>query len=256
MKCVVTWLMLAFAVLSTFGETAHAGGSNQYSLVVLRLAARDLHVSETDLRLVSTKLSQEVASAGLFYTMSQTNMERGLRAQNLDPAEGCATIDCALNAGRALGVQLVIYGTLAKINTGYDIEANLVHIGTGEVVKSNTRAFTGSLSETFAGLRPFARELLGVSDTNGGTAVAPFVYDEPAQDVYEPAIPVPERPAPQTYRDGEGGGSKWLYVGLGVLVAGGVGVGLLLAGSDDDGGTTGPNPDPQFDILPDPPTFP
>ncbi|MCH8020154.1 hypothetical protein IH785_09845, partial [candidate division KSB1 bacterium] len=52
-----------------------------------------------------------------------------------------------------------------------------------------------------------------------------------------------------------GGGFKWAYVGIGLLVAGGVGAGVLLAqkGSDDSGGTTTTGNPTQ---LPGPPTFP
>ena len=57
--------------------------------------------------LISARLTEELDNKGLFHTMSQRDMERGLFSKNLDPS-GCSSIECAVRAGAALGVQLVV----------------------------------------------------------------------------------------------------------------------------------------------------
>ena len=62
--------------------------SDRYSLAVMNLAVKGGDISRTEARLLSGRLTQELENGGLFFTMAQPDMERGLMLTNLD-FSGC-----------------------------------------------------------------------------------------------------------------------------------------------------------------------
>jgi hypothetical protein len=175
--------------------------------------------------------------------MSNPDMEMALRTTDID-AFDCSNVACGIKAGQTLGVQLVVIGTIVKHPTYYYVSAQLVHIISGVVVKTVEEEITGSWYDMEAQMPVIAKKLVGQRD------------DEPEAA----AAAVPPAPAVQTAQVADGGGGfKWYYAGLGLLVAGGVG--LLLLNDSDSNTTTPAGDDPEEPAptpvqLPGPPTFP
>lgn len=248
MRKLITLIILFafFATLFTHDLLlAMSQSSDKYSLAVLNLFGQGTNLPRSDVKLISRQLNQEIALAGLFFTMSHQNMERGLLNKGLD-VNGCATIDCAVRAGRALGVQLVVIGTITQTGSTYVIDAEMVHVASREVVKS-LREDMGSLDAALNNVRPFARKFLGLSDKQNGTRQ----YDS------TPPAPKDDIETDDYYKNNHsGGGFKWGYVGLGLLIAGGTAAGVLLLQNDSSGGNGATPPTQTNTELPGPPTFP
>ncbi len=215
---------------------------NKYSLVVLNLAPSGSAVTANDARLLSATLTEEISKTGLFYTMTHDNMEKGLLAKNIDPAN-CGDARCGVQAARALGVQVVVVGAITGGVEGYVVEAHMIHVTSREVVRSAREEFAGEVSGLMTHMSSLARKLVGRS--NGYTQSTPA--PSPSR--------VPESDYGRSYYD-DGGGFKWQYFGLGLLIAGGVGAGIYFAANGSDGGNGGTVTPPPDTKLPGPPVFP
>ncbi len=259
-----TFLSLAITLMVP-SEMFAQRGLQKYSLAVLNFATASDILTDGDAQIVTEGLTEEISDAGLFYTMSQKNMERGLQKKNFDPG-GCNTIDCAVEAGRALGVQLVVIGSIKESGSLSSIDAKMVHVSSREIVKSQSRDYSGDLGKVYDDLRSFARKLLGLDAARTATKSqrGELVPNRSSEkdlnlDSTIESEPVDRRPyAEPDFKEGRGGGFNWKYVGLGLLVAGGVGAGLLLANGSDSGGSSGgtTTPPPVLGDLPGAPTFP
>lgn len=227
-------------------------GRQKYSLAILNLATASHLLTDGDARVLTERLTREMSRAGLFFTMSQDNMEKGLLLDNIDPY-GCDNIDCAVKAGKSLGVQLVVFGIVSEKGALYTLDAKMIHVSSGEVVQSRRDEFSGDLTVVYDNLPAFAAHLLGIPDSAPSAPVAKPAAPEPAQDApeLETGSPIAPLPAPEVEYE-TGGWFKWKYVAFGALVVGGVGAGLLIA---NGAGSSSPAT-PVVDILPDPPTFP
>lgn len=232
-----------FALLSQNLLMAKPQGS-KYSLAVLNLMPSGSAISAMDARLLTSTLTDEISRTGLFYTMTQDNMEKGLLSKNIDPAN-CGEPRCALQAARALGVQVVVVGTITQAPEGFVVDAHLIHVTSREVVRSVREDYLGDFTVLTTRMSQLARKLVGRGGATAPTTAAP------------PRLPEPD--FGRGYYDSNGGGFKWQYLGLGLLLAGGVGAGIYFAANGSDGGNNGgnpPPPPPPASQLPGPPTFP
>ncbi len=213
--------------------------SDKYSLAILNFYLLEGELTHTEARVLTSRFTDEITNASLFYTMDQDNMERGLMERGLDPG-GCATFDCAIRAGKALGVQVVVFGTVRQTLTGFELHFEMVHVASRKIVQSLDEQYPGELDGLILSMPIFARKLIGlpVSETLPPPVQTDFA-DLP--EVYE-----------TTSRNG-GGGFKWYYLGLGLVVAGGIGAAVMLSGGGDSGGNTAAPPKGE---LPGAPSFP
>ncbi|MBN1383700.1 MAG: DUF2380 domain-containing protein [Elusimicrobia bacterium] len=93
------------------------------------------NVSAMDASTVSDLLRTELVKTQKFNVVNRANMEQILAEQSLQMS-GCTTQECAVRIGKLLNAQRVIVGSLMKLGTLYIINANMVDIETGEIVKS------------------------------------------------------------------------------------------------------------------------
>ena len=216
---------------------------NKYSLAVLNFPPSGATLTASDTRLLSGTVTDEILRTGLFFTMSQDNMERGLQATNLDPTN-CGQMSCAIQAARALGVQVVIVGTVAENPEGFVVDAHMIHVSSRAVVRSAREEYFGDLTGLMTRMPALAKKLVGHGNDSTPTTAAP------------PRVPEPDYDS--SYYDSHGGGFKWQYLGIGLLIAGGVGAGIFFAqnGSNDGGNGGGNPPPPPASQLPGPPVFP
>ena len=226
--------------------------------------------------LATKQFTEAMSNEGLFTTLSQNDMERTLYTNNIDPSE-CSTFDCAMRAGRALGVQLVLYGTIIQNGGRFTIDTEMLHMGSGESVKEFQDDVSGDVNDLLTNMDIYAKKFIGlpvtesptqevkadpvaVETTQQETKPEPVVAVETTETFDEPFVDEPKTDEPTAEKQPRrsGGGIKWYYIGLGLLLAGGVSAGLVLI--NDFGATQqgppSPPPPPVFTELPGPPQFP
>ncbi len=254
---------ISILLLGTFVSTlyvqdilvAQRRKGDKYSLAVLNLNAIGDNIPRSDVSLISARLTEELDNKGLFHTMSQRDMERGLFSKNLDPS-GCSSIECAVRAGAALGVQLVVVGTIRPNVSGYTVDLQMVHVSSKAVVKDYRDNIEGDLNDLYSNMRFMAQEFMGLARTQGKAGTKQEVLPPPSQQPATDSFPTSDRFPTHEPAYESGGGFKWVYIGMGLLIAGGVGAGVLLAqkGSSDGGSSSSATVSPGQ--LPGPPTFP
>ncbi len=246
-------ILTSLIILLSLHSSLSAQGSSKYSLAVLNLAGQTDSFDYTDVKLISGELTREISSTGMFFTMSQVRMEEGLLSQGLDPDRGCPDVNCALRLGTALGVQLVVYGEIRQSGSANTLDVHMVHVASGQTVKSQERTFEGGFDAVLEQMPQFARDLMGIAGSHSETSL--YNNSGGKNESYRPTAPTREAasPAPRPQYYEKSGGSKWLYIGIGALVAGGVGAGVLLLTGDDDSAS---GPGGSSGRLGGPPSFP
>jgi len=178
-------------------------------------------------------------------------------------------------AGKLLGVQQIITGSIGRIEDTYTVDLRIVNVETGKVIQSISENTSGSKENLIALLERLAKQLAGLkvrlqtyrikifSDPENGSVyvdgkymgIAPLVVSL-EEGVHEVRI------KHEGYREWSGKvkvnqsgklvaklskktarKKTWFWIGAGTLVAGGGIVAAVLLGSQQTGGTA-PEPEP------------
>lgn len=234
-KAMTVLLLVCFMTTLALPDLLEAAEKPQgYSLAVLYLDISDARMTEADSRMLTERLSQELDAVDLFYTMPQPEVEQLLLDAGINPFD-CNNSQCAVRAGRAVGSRLLIVGSVSETGRYYAIQARMIHVGSGEVVKSLSEEYEGDFTGLLDYMGVFARKFVGLPVRTGKPSAG-----APAIDPRSPSQPRYER---------SGGGLNWAHLGLGLLIAGGVGAGVYFIQKESDG-TSDAAP------LDGPPSFP
>jgi len=210
----------------------------QYTLAVLMFETNG-RISGGEATLLTERLQTELQKTGVFELMDRASVAATLERVSFSEV-GCSDLDCAVQAGRNLGAQVVVNGSVRKSGSLYFIDVNMVHVGSGQAVNSVKEDFDGDFDRLKNYMSAVARKLVGVPNSNEMQSVS---RQEAAEaDAGEP-IGINE--------DGRGGTNFFM---IGLIAAGAVGAGVLIskaAGKDGDNNGNGNGAG-----LPRPPNFP
>lgn len=84
-------------------------------------------------RLVAERLTTKLAQNGEFQVIERSRLEAALKELRL---QGTGILDekTAISAGRFLGAEAVLTGTIARVNGKFEINARAVSVATGEII--------------------------------------------------------------------------------------------------------------------------
>ncbi len=116
-------------------------------------------ISQKDADFLSDRLRTELFETGAFTVVEREKMNDILTEQGFQTS-GCTSLECAVEVGKLLNVQLIIAGNIGKIDELYSIGLRMIDIQTGAIVKTATRDYEGKLSEVLVNVIPeIARSL-------------------------------------------------------------------------------------------------
>jgi len=236
-------LLGAFVSTITLQDLAFADKRTQYTLAVLLFDSNG-KLSESETSMLTERLQIELQKTGVFELMDRSMVESTLQRVSFSEV-GCSDLDCAVQAGRNLGAQVVVNGSVRKVGSMYFLDVNMVHVGSGQSVNSVKEDFDGDFDRLKSYMATVARKLIGAQA--GVQSVSRQEAAEPTSDDYNNE--------PIGINDGgSGGGTNFLMIGL--IAAGAVGAGVLIskAANKDDNNNGGGNNNGS--ILPGPPGFP
>ena len=256
-------LSLIFTLLISFIShdmlLARAFQSQSYSLAVIPFAVRGRIPGDASER-VAERMQVELTRTNMFVVTNMATVKSTLRDNGIVPSN-CGSIECGRQAGRILGARLVANGEMRRVGSRIILEARIVHVASGKIVQSvNEQYFDGNVNSVIQDMPNIIEKLVGKQVGSTPPPQAPATeapesrQQEPdllGQENQEPSTPAqdpddvftigdPEGAPtgqPAMRRSGGGGGMKWALIGL--LVAGGVGAGVLLSNkskSDDNNG--------------------
>lgn len=104
--------------------------------------------------------------------MERAQVDRVLAEQGFQGSGACEVDNCAVKAGKLLGVDRIVVGSVGRIGRTSTLNLRAVDIASGEVVGSSTRTIQGDLEALIGVLPEAARELVVSVPTQTSTTVA------------------------------------------------------------------------------------
>ncbi|MFQ5708928.1 MAG: hypothetical protein ACE5HO_15835, partial [bacterium] len=196
--------------------TARPQKKQKYTLAVLNFGVEDSDLTEADSRLITLRFSEELGKVNIFYTLPQEAVEKVLLDHQID-LFNCAAIECGVQASGVLGTQLIVVGNIKQTEGAYVVKAQMVHTHSREIVQTLSEDFQGDAEGLIDFMSVFARKFVGLPVAPPQAGPEAVENDVPPQPLSKP------------------GGFNWKYLGLGLLIAGGVSTGVyfLQRGSDN-----------------------
>ena len=132
-KLKIVFTCLLFTLL--FTSIVFAQGTGKINLAVMDLEALD--VSSSARRALSDRLRNELFNSGRFAVMERNKMDEILKEQGFQQT-GCTNDECIIEAGRLLGVDRMIAGSIGKVGTIFTVSLRMIDIETGRIMLSKT----------------------------------------------------------------------------------------------------------------------
>jgi TolB-like protein len=128
---------------------------NKKNIAVLDLEAVSVTLSEA--RTLTDKLRGELVRTAKFQVIERSQMEDILTEQGFQQTGLCNTNECYVEAGKLLGVEQMIGGSIGKVGNIYLISIRLIDVETGLIVKLVDEEIEGSIDELLkTGIRSVA----------------------------------------------------------------------------------------------------
>lgn len=197
MKKIIVWIMIkSFVLYIMIGNFSiiYAQQKQKTTTAVLTFQSKG-GVTSNEASTLTDRLRTEMVKLGVYTVLERGQMNEILDEQGFS-ASGCTSSECAIEAGRLLGVQMMIAGDVGKVGNVLTIDVRLFDVASGKIIKAIQEDHEGDVSGLLALMKIIARKAAGLK--------------------------VEEKSS---------GGIPWLWVGLGVVVLGG-GAAVLLGGSD------------------------
>lgn len=199
MKKFIVWILInAFMFYVMIGNfsTIYAQEKKKITIAVLNFQSKG-GVKSNEAETLTDRLRTELVGLGVYTVLERGQMDEILQEQGFS-ISGCTSSECAIEAGKMLGVQMMIAGDVGKIGNVLTFDVRLFDVSSGRIVKAIQEDYQGDVSGLLALMKRIAKRAAGMK--------------------------VEE----------ESSGFPWLWVGIGALALGGGAAALLLGGSSSD----------------------
>ena len=95
------------------------------------------------------KVKGELTSSGSYRVLERTRMDELLKEQGFQQSGACDASGCLVEAGRLLGVDQMLNGTLSKAGNTFIASLSIVDVGTGQVTVSVDATVAASSDSLF-----------------------------------------------------------------------------------------------------------
>ena len=130
------------------------------NIAVLQFDAENVSTSEA--KILTNRLNDELFNFGKFTVIERAQIEPVLKEQGFQQS-GCVSSECAVEAGKLLGVDQIVTGSIGKIGSYYTVSARMIDVQTGEVLKNSSRDISGSIDLILRNtMKVIAAELSGI----------------------------------------------------------------------------------------------
>lgn len=126
------------------------------SIAVLPLSSNGISPSEA--LVLTDELLSVLVQSDVYTVVERGNMESILKEQGFQMS-GCTSSECAVEAGKLLGVQKMIAGSVGKLGTIYNINLRLFDVETGEIEQNISQKHEGSVEELLDVTAQLGRQL-------------------------------------------------------------------------------------------------
>ncbi len=156
--------LLMFMLLTNTVFAADGKSADKINIAVLSLESRG-GLSQSEIGTLTDRLRSMLVRTHAFNVVDRGRMSEILDEQGFQMT-GCTSTECAVEAGKILGVEQMVSGTIGRIGKMYTIDIILLDVTTSKILKSLTRDYTGEIEGLVAEMRSIAEELAGKMNAN------------------------------------------------------------------------------------------
>lgn len=188
---------------------------------IFPFAARGVDSNST--RILEDALADGLLKTGKMRLLERSQMSTVLKEQGFQKSGACDGEECAVQMGKLLGIEQGVVGSVGLLGRTWVMNARIINVGTGEVVRTTQRSLSGEIDKALTDLIPAV-----VSDLTDTPKTSGSANSEPAKTEVKSS-------------------NAWIWWTLGgVAVAGGTAAAILLTSSsktetpaaNNNGGTT------------------
>ncbi len=128
-----TWVCLFAGVLTAAPQTAAAEKPHVYPVAVMPLTAR--RVPKDTVEILDELLVAELDATGKFQVLGVRDIEAMLGFERMKEVLGCDSVSCAVEIGGALGVGLILSGSVGRLGNKIFVQLTLIDSSQGKVVR-------------------------------------------------------------------------------------------------------------------------
>lgn len=170
---IISCLALTFPCASLLWAQTAAAPAAKPTCAVLTFDAME-GVMPGECKILSNRFRAELNRLGAYRLLSREKMSEILKTRAFSRSENCSVAECAIEAGKMLRVDHMIYGSVGKIGTLYSLNAYAVDVKSGETVKSATVDQPDEFEKALEiGVGALARRLLGIETAEPVAATSP-----------------------------------------------------------------------------------
>ncbi len=134
-------------------------GQQITSLAILEFDARGIAVHEA--ASLTDWLRSEIVKIGEVPLVERGDMLGIIMAEQDFQSLDCTSDICAVDIGKVLGVSHIVTGSMGKVGATYTILARVIDVETGQVIRTPSRRYKGSIDGLFDEMTPVAFEIVG-----------------------------------------------------------------------------------------------
>jgi hypothetical protein len=149
-------------------------------------------VSRDEAFLLSDRFAIELDKTGVYTLTPRGKQAEVLQEQKFSRSDNCSATDCAIEAGKLLGAQFMVYGSVGKIGSVYTVNVYLINVESGVSEKSATVDQRGVVEDLLMiGMAESTRRLILGSISK--------VFNEEGKTPIEPSVRNPRAFRPVTF---------------------------------------------------------
>ena len=153
--------MIPLLFVSLFTTILYAQSMGKIIIGVMDLDASGLSVEAK--KALSDRLRTELFNTGRFSVMERNKMDEILKEQGFQQT-GCTSNECVVEAGRLLGVDRMISGSVGKVGAIYTVSLRMIDIETGRIMLTKTEDCNCPIEKVLTtSLRNVALKMAGLS---------------------------------------------------------------------------------------------
>lgn len=149
--CIIFLLIIPFILFSQPEEI------EKKNIAVIDLDSEG-GLSKSEVSALTNRLRSQLVNTNAFDVVNRGRMQNILAEQGFQMV-GCTSTDCAVEAGKILGVQEMVTGTIGKIGSLYTIDIILIEVESSKILTSLTRDYKGAIEGLVREMGYIAEEL-------------------------------------------------------------------------------------------------
>jgi len=151
--------ILILLILFTLFSPLFAGQSGKKNIAVMDLESRG-SLNKEESGTLTDRLRSMLVRTNAFVVVDRGKMQEILDEQGFQ-LTGCTSAECAVEAGKILGVEAMVAGTVGRLGKLYTLDITLIDVETSQIIKSLTRDYSGEIEGLVGLMKSVADELAG-----------------------------------------------------------------------------------------------